>query len=78
MGKYTLKNISNSVSGKYIPGMLAARQKLFDHSKQSATDAPKTSLKRVIQKKYLIKTDLIGNKIANKLQEFQKIHSKII
>ena len=35
-------------SGKYGPGMLAMRQKLLDHAKKSATNAIKTSSKRVI------------------------------
>ena len=48
VGKTISKNISKSLSDKYIPGMLAARQKLFHHAKQSATDALKTSSKRVI------------------------------
>ena len=37
------KNMSKNLSSKYSPGMLAARQKLLDHAKQSATDALKTS-----------------------------------
>ena len=41
------KNISKSLSGKYSSGM---RQKLLDYAKQAATDALKTSSKRVIQK----------------------------
>ena len=43
MGKNIGKNISKNLSGKYTPGMLAARQKLLDHAKQSATDAFKTA-----------------------------------
>ena len=43
MGKNIGKNISKSLSGKYS-------QELLDHAKQSATDALKTSPKRVIQK----------------------------
>ena len=39
VGENIGKNISKSLSGKHIPGMLAARQKLFDHAKQSAADA---------------------------------------
>ena len=39
------------MSGKCTPGMLAARQKLLDHAKQSATDAFKTASKRVIFQK---------------------------
>ena len=42
MGKNIKKNISKSVSGKYS-------QKLLDHEK-SATDAFKTSSKKVIRK----------------------------
>ena len=44
MGKYIGKNISKNLSGKYS-------QKLLDRAKQSATDALKTTSKRVIQKK---------------------------
>ena len=43
MGKNIGKNISKNVSSKY-------GQKLLNHAKQSATDAIKTSSKRVIQK----------------------------
>ena len=43
MGKNIGKNISKNLSAKYS-------QKLFDHAKQSTTDALKTSSKRVIQK----------------------------
>ena len=42
MGKKVGKNMSKNLSGKYSPGMLAARQKLLDHAKQSPTDAFKT------------------------------------
>ena len=35
MGKNTGKNITQILSGKYLPGMLAMRQKLLDHAKQS-------------------------------------------
>ena len=41
MGKTIVKNISKSLSGKYS-------QKLLDHAKTSATDALKTSSKRII------------------------------
>ena len=43
MGKSVGKNLNNNLSGTYS-------QKLFDHDKQSATDALKTSSKRVIKK----------------------------
>ena len=47
--------------------MLAMRQKLLDYAKKSATDALKTSSKRVTQKTAETTGDLIGNKIANKI-----------
>ena len=50
MGKNIGENISKSLGGKYNPGMLAIRQKLFDHAKRSATDAIKTSSKKSFQK----------------------------
>ena len=46
--KYNDKNISKRLSGKYNPGMLAARQKRFDHAKQSPTGALKNTSKRAI------------------------------
>ena len=58
---------SKSLSGKYSLGMLTKRQKLLYHVKQSATDALKTSSKRIIQKTAEATGDLIGNKITNKL-----------
>ena len=45
------------------------------HAKQYATDALKTTSKRLIQKTAVATNDLISNKIANKLQRFQKIQS---
>ena len=66
MGKNIGTNISKNLSGKYSPRMLAVRQKLFDHAKQFATDALKTSSKRVIKKAAEATGDLIGNKAANK------------
>ena len=53
------------MSGKYT-------QKLFDHSKQSATDTFKTASKRAIQKTAQATGDLIGNKIANKTKKVSK------
>ena len=67
MGKNIDKNISKSLSGKYSLGMLTKHQKLLYHVKQSATDALKTSSKRIIQKTAEVTGDLIGNKITNKL-----------
>ena len=54
------KNISQNLSGKY-------RQKLLDHSEQSATNTLKTASKRAIQKIAEETDDLIGNKIASKI-----------
>ena len=71
-GKTIGKNISKSLSGKYSPDMLAMRQKLFDHAKQSATDVFKTALKRAIKKATEATGDLIGNKIANKITRVSK------
>ena len=58
--------------------MLAMRKKLLDHTKQSTTDAFKTASKRTIQKAAEATDNLIGNKIANKLQKLQKFYNKII
>ena len=44
MGKNIGKNINKSLNCKYS-------QKLLDHAKQSATDAFKTSSKRVMQQR---------------------------
>ena len=53
------KNISKSLTSKYS-------QNLLDHAKQSATDAFKTSSKRVIQKTVDATGYFIGNKIGDK------------
>ena len=72
MGKGIEKSISKNISGKYSPDKLVMHQKLLDHAKQSATDAPKTSSKRVIQKTAEVAGDLISNKIANKVTRISK------
>ena len=41
--------------------MLAGRQKILNHAKQSATDELKTASKRAIQKTAETTGDLIGN-----------------
>ena len=51
--------------------------KLFDHAKQSATDTFKTSSKRALQKTAKATSDLIGNKIANKITGVSKVHNRI-
>ena len=57
--------MSKNLSGKYS-------QTLLDHLKQSATDAFKTSSKRVFQKTAEATGDLTGIKIANKIMEVSK------
>ena len=71
MGKNTDKSIRKNLRGKNS-------QRLLDHAKQSATDVFKTASKRAIQKTAKAAGDLIGNKIANRITKFSKIHNKII
>ena len=52
--------------------MLAMRQKLLGHAKKFATDALKTSSKRVVQKTAEATDDLISSKIANKVTGVSK------
>ena len=65
MGKNIGKNVSKNLRGKY-------GQNVFDHAKDSATDALKTSSKRVIQKTAAVTSDLIGKKIADKMTKVSK------
>ena len=62
-------NISENLSSKYD-------QKLLDHTKQSATDALKTSSKGVKQKPAEANGELIENKIADEIT--QKLYHRII
>ena len=71
MGKNIDKSIRKNLRGKNS-------QRLLDHAKQSATDVFKTASKRAIQKTAKAAGDLIGNKIANRITKFSKIHHKII
>ena len=64
-GKSISENIRKCLSGKYS-------QKLLDHAKQSATDALKTSSKRLNQKTPEAAGDLIGNNIANRITKVSK------
>ena len=48
MGKNIDNNMSKNLSDKCSPGMLAMRQILLDHARKSASDARKSSSKRVI------------------------------
>ena len=61
MGKNIGKNISKSLSSNYS-------RKPLDHTKQSGTDACKTSSRRVIQKTAEATQDLIGKKTADKIK----------
>ena len=65
MGKNFGNNISRNLSGKY-------NQKPFDHAKPSATDALKTTSKRVIQKAAEETGNLIGNKMADRITKVLK------
>ena len=65
MGKNIGKNISKILRGEYS-------WKLLDYTKQSATDAFKTTSKRAIKKTAKATGDLIGNKIANKITKAPK------
>ena len=60
--KILVKNIGRSISKK-LSGKYS--QKHFGHTKQSATDTPKTTPIRVIQKTADETGDLTCNKIAN-------------
>ena len=65
MGKNIGKNISKHLIDKYS-------QKLLDHSKQSAADAIKTTLKRVIQKSTEVTGYLIDKETANRIKQVSK------
>ena len=60
MRKNVDKNLSINLNGKYS-------QKVLDHAKTYATDALKTSSKRVIQKVAEATSDLIRNEMAHKI-----------
>ena len=59
------KTISKNLNEKYS-------QKFFDLSKQSATDALKTTSVKVIQKTAEVSGDLIGNKIVNRITKVSR------
>ena len=63
------KNIRKTLSNKYS-------QKLLDSAKKSTTDAIKTASKRAIKKKAETTSDLIGNKVANKITSVSKTSPK--
>ena len=57
--------------GKHF-GKNIYRQKHLDHAKQPATDALKTSSKRVLQKTAKATVELIGNKTSNRITKVSK------
>ena len=69
MGKNNGKIKSKSLNSK-------SSKKLLDHAKQAATDVLKTSSKRIIQKTVETTTDLIRNKIADKITKLQQFSKK--
>ena len=69
--KILIKNISKNVSGNYGTGMLTLGRN-FLIKQQSATDAIKTSSKRVIQKTAEATGDSMGNKIGNRITKISK------
>ena len=65
MGENIVKNISKILSGKYS-------HKLLNHAKKFATDALKTTSKKVIKKTLEATGDLIGNKTADRITKVSK------
>ena len=65
MGDKIGKNLSENVRGKYS-------QKLLDYAEQSATNARKTSSKRVIQKTGKATGDLICKKTAKRIKKYSR------
>ena len=63
------KNISKNLSNK-------CSQKFLDHAKLCATDALKTSSQRAIQKTAKETSNLIRNKIADKITRVSKTSPK--
>ena len=52
--------------------MVNKAKKIIDHAKQSAIDAFETSLKRALKKTVEATSDVIGNKIENKISKISK------
>ena len=69
MDKNIGKKIGKSFSGKYS-------SKLLDHAKKSATDALKTTSRRVIQKAEEATGDWLVIKLLIKSQNIKKIATK--
>ena len=66
---YGFLSFEKTLSSKY-------GQKLLDSAKKSTTDAIKTASKRAIQKIAEVASDLIGNKIADKITSVSKKSKK--
>ena len=69
IGKNIGKNISKILSGKYS-------QKSLNHTKQSATDALKTTSKKEIQKIAEAAGDLTGCKITSRITKISRSSSQ--
>ena len=69
IGKNVDKNIRKNLSSTYS-------KKLFDHTKQCATDALRTASKRAIQNTAEATNDLIGNKVTDKITRVSKSSRK--
>ena len=61
--------MGKNVSFNYSPGKLAMRQKLLDHAKNFAADVFKTASNRANQKTAEATSDLIGNKVTNRIMK---------
>ena len=69
MSKNVHKKMNKNLSSKYS-------QKRLDHANKSATDTLKSASKKVIQKTEKASSDLIGNKIADKITRASKTSPK--
>ena len=69
IGKNVDKNIRKNLSSTYS-------KKIFDHTKQFATDALRTASKRAIQNTAEATNDLIGNKVTDKITRVSKSSRK--
>ena len=67
--EYGFMSFARSMSNEY-------GKKLVDTAKKSATDAIKTASKRAIQKTAEATSDLVGNKIADKITSVSKKSTK--
>ena len=67
---YGFLSFAKNLSNKYS-------QKLIDTAKKSTTDALKTASKRVIQKTAEATSDLVGNKIADKITVSKKSNKEL-